>query len=340
MMNTNEKTIVTSQEAARILNVNRNTIYKYVKNGELQTSNKDTWHYDGGYYFDIEELERFKKLIEKPGLTTSEAANILGVKPVTVFNYIKDGKLPSFRQEYRGRIYNFILEDVLNEFLNLREENATKSSRQFYSSSLKIALYQRFQNEIDECCRVITLGEDRENTMMLSQTGEMYSLSEAMKIGFKPSYQINNISPCYKKGEVSFNFIKPTNTLSSIYSFIDLFYQYAGVKNLDIEDKSEFIKVAVKPMSLKIEGININSEITKMKEFLESGEISLRPDGSLLLVSNYEPLTVYLDRDLKEQIRHKAKDEGVSMDELISTKIKELAGKGHFLLNKSLQGEE
>ncbi|WP_026801518.1 helix-turn-helix domain-containing protein [Pontibacillus halophilus] len=323
-MNNNDTQIVSSKEAAEAIGVNKNTIYKYVKNNELAPINKETWHYDGGYYFNQSEIERFKETLKKPGLTTTEAAEILGVKPVTVFNYIQDGKLVSFQQAYKGRTYNFIREEDLEDFAQ-NYNKKRKETASFYSKEHEIALFQLMQNETERA-RVISVNDGK--FFIRTDSGEHFNNSEANSRGFQVAYHLSKGKRSYKKGEVTFKFLNPTSNSSVVFSVFDILYRHVGISNMKVNEKHEHIYVTVSPVHINVNANEHRDTLKAMEEYAIEGKVSVRPDNSVILISNISPLYLTLKDELKERIRRKAKENNQSMDDYISSKLQELDQEG------------
>ncbi|MEJ9306752.1 helix-turn-helix domain-containing protein [Priestia megaterium] len=98
----------------------KKTIYTYIQQGKLNPINKDDWHIEGRYEFDIEDVVQLQEDLRKPGLTTKEVAQQLDISVTTVNKYIKQELLPVFQAEYRGMNCYFVHVEELEE-LTLEE---------------------------------------------------------------------------------------------------------------------------------------------------------------------------------------------------------------------------
>lgn len=74
VMRENQKEMVTTKEAATILNVKPSTIHKYVREGKIKPVYEENWQIDATKLFYLEDVERLKNKNKKPGITTGEAA--------------------------------------------------------------------------------------------------------------------------------------------------------------------------------------------------------------------------------------------------------------------------
>ncbi|NGY69680.1 helix-turn-helix domain-containing protein [Bacillus megaterium] len=130
----------------------KKTIYTYLQQGKLNPINKDGWHIEGHYEFDIEDVVRLQEELKKPGLTTKEVAQQLDISVTTVNKYIKQELLPAFQEEYRGFNCYFVNEEDLDEFKRTHEVGRKPSKRHFYHVEQNIALFQLFvkKDEIKE----------------------------------------------------------------------------------------------------------------------------------------------------------------------------------------------
>ena len=65
----NPSKIITIEDVMDILAISsKKTIYTYIQRGKLSPINKDDWHIEGHYEFDLEDVIRLKEELKKPGL--------------------------------------------------------------------------------------------------------------------------------------------------------------------------------------------------------------------------------------------------------------------------------
>ncbi|MBU8854964.1 helix-turn-helix domain-containing protein [Bacillus sp. FJAT-26377] len=97
----NPSKIITIEVVMEMLSISsKKTIYTYIQQGKLNPINKDDWHIEGRYEFDLEDVVRLQEELKKPGLTTKEVAQQLDISVTTVNKYIKHELLPAFQAEY------------------------------------------------------------------------------------------------------------------------------------------------------------------------------------------------------------------------------------------------
>jgi excisionase family DNA binding protein len=155
----NPSKIITIEDVMDMLAISsKNTIYTYIQRGKLHPINKDDWHIEGRYEFDLEDVIQLKEELKKPGLTTKEVAQQLDISVNTVTKYIKQELLPAFQAEYRGMNCYFVHKEDLDQFKRTHEVGRKPSKRHFYHAEKNIALFQLFvnkQHEKEEFARII-----------------------------------------------------------------------------------------------------------------------------------------------------------------------------------------
>ena len=76
----NPSKIITIEDVMEMLAISsKKTIYTYIQQGKLHPINKDDWHIEGRYEFDLLDVVQLKEELKKPGLTTKEVAQQLDV---------------------------------------------------------------------------------------------------------------------------------------------------------------------------------------------------------------------------------------------------------------------
>ena len=132
--------IITIEDVMEMLSISlKKTIYTYIQQEKLNPINKDDWHIEGRYEFDIEDVVRLQEELKKPGLTTKEVAQQLDISVTTVNKYIKQELLPAFQEEYRGINCYFVNKEDLEEFKRTHEAGRKPSKRHFYHAEQNIA---------------------------------------------------------------------------------------------------------------------------------------------------------------------------------------------------------
>ncbi|MBY0061243.1 MULTISPECIES: helix-turn-helix domain-containing protein [Priestia] len=316
--------IITIEDVMRILSISsRKTIYTYIQQGKLNPINKDDWHIEGRYEFNLEDVARLKEELKKPGLTTKEVAEQLDISVTTVNKYIKQELLPAFQEEYRGINCYFVHEEDLKEFERTHKVGRKPSKRHFYNNEKNIALFQLFvkkQNEKEEFARIISV----ENPIMaITEKHQELTLEELLHKGFEASYTIESKKIITKEGYATFVFKQTAYAKSTLYKLVDLFYQYVSPTNMRItpqEEKEQFL-IEIKPVLLT----ESSQELVELLEsVLVSGKINKRSRG-IYIDSDLEVIRVKVTSDLKEELQQKAKELGKrNIEELLLYAVQKL----------------
>ncbi|WP_449598946.1 helix-turn-helix domain-containing protein, partial [Niallia sp. Marseille-Q9988] len=203
--NKKKKKQITTKEAAELLGVAENTVLSYSRQGILTAVNEKSWQIDNTKYFYIDDVEEVKDKLKKPGLSTGEVATQLGVSTVTVFNYIKDGKLTAEKEVYRGRELYFIKQTELERFQKNYKNVRSRNNKEFYSKPNKQGWFQLFIHERSEEHGRLMVGDD-EVYFLLTASGNKIPYTKIEQYGFKPVYLIERGSIISKRKFAKFEF--------------------------------------------------------------------------------------------------------------------------------------
>ncbi|MBU8690788.1 helix-turn-helix domain-containing protein [Priestia megaterium] len=320
----NPSEIITIEDVMNILTISsKKTIYTYIQRGKLHPINKDDWHIEGRYEFDLEDVIRLKEELKEPGLTTKEVAQQLDLSVNTVNKYIKQELLPAFQAEYRGMNCYFVHEEDLETFKRTHEVGRKPSKRHFYHAEQNIALFQLFvkKDEVKEQFARIISVEDP--IMAVTEQHEEITLEELLHRGFEAAYEIESKKTITKEGYATFAFKQTAYAKSQLYKLMDLFYQYLSPTNMRItpqEEKEQFI-VEIKPVLLT----ESSRELVELLEsVLISGKINKRSRG-IYIDSDLEVVRVKVTSTLKEELQQKAKELGKrNIEELLLYAVQKL----------------
>lgn len=306
---------LTTQQAATILGVTEKTIYNYVKDKKLKPKNIDNWQIEGFYYFASEDIERLLEAQKRPGKTTSEVAEMLGVSSTTIFRYIKDGKLPATQGTLNGRTVYFIKEEDAENFNTSHIQANKRKKKDFYSKKIGYALFQLFvQEDTGSSARIISI--NGAEGVALTNNDQEITLEELKKLKYSPAYSLNH-KPNTKKGFVKFIFKKPHHQVkSAVYRILDLFYAHTGPLNMRIQINDDEMVVEVKPTFLPINKNDYITEIEIMNHHLKEGKVLTRLKG-IMIDTKFEGLHINFPEMLKAQIKQRASLEGKSMEEVV-----------------------
>ncbi|MEK3992745.1 helix-turn-helix domain-containing protein [Robertmurraya sp. FSL R5-0851] len=310
-----EREIVTTEEAAKMLDVKKTTILKYVKDGELTPVYKN--HYiDKTKLFYKDDIEKLQKALAKPGLTTSEAGKMLGVHSGTILQYIQQGQLKAERKEYRGKIFNFISFEELERFKSVYEEMKKSEGKEFYDKKTKFAWFQEFQDQNGTTKNFLLLDEHGQ-PYLATENGQQIAYKDIKKSGYEPFRIIPNPGYINKKGFAKFEFTV-TETFCTIMNY---FYQYLGTKNLKVFlVDNQKVTIEVKPILIKEE--LTAEEFQLLEESVVEGSVTKRLDG-FYIDSDLEIIQIAAPSHLKEKVREDAEREGVTMEEFVLKILKE-----------------
>ena len=305
----NPSKIITIEDVMNMLAISsKKTIYTYIQQGKLHPINKDDWHIEGRYEFDLEDVIRLKEELKKPGLTTKEVAQQLDISVNTVTKYIKQELLPAFQAEYRGMNCYFVHEEDLDQFKRTHEVGRKPSKRHFYHAEKNMALFQLFVNkhhEKEEFARIISVEDP---IMAITEKHEELTLEELLHQGFEAAYTIESKKMIIKEGYATFAFKQTAYAKSQLYKLMDLFYQYLSPTNMRVtpqEEKEQFI-IEIKPVLLTESAQEI---VELLESVLVSGKINKRSRG-IYIDSDLEVVRVRVTSDLKEELQQKAKELG------------------------------
>lgn len=315
-MRENQKEMVTTKEAATILNVKPSTIHKYVREGKIKPVYEENWQIDATKLFYLEDVERLKNKNKKPGITTGEAAELLGLHITTISQYISKGILKAEKKLYKGRSIFFIEPAEIERFKSSHEINSRKEQKEFFDKETGYAWFQSFTDCNGNKNNRILLNEEGEPYLQ-THDGRKVTLDKIDDEGFTPNHPISDIDYISKRGYVKFTFIES----EKFYSIIELFYRYIGPKNMKLTiTKNKSVNVEIKPVFIK-EAIS-DELIYEMEKSLLEGNLIKRLDG-LILNSDLEVLTVAVPSELKELIKDTAEKRNSTIEEVVLNILKE-----------------
>lgn len=317
--------IITIKEVMDELGLSsKQTIYNYISEGKLTPINKDDWHIERRYEFNREDVLRLKEELTPPGLTTSEVAVRLDVSQTTINKFIRTGQLVAIKQEYKGKQYNFITEEALEEFQQHHEIGTRPTKKNFYDKARNIVLFQPFVKEENGTKRIarITSLED-EQIVIQTEDGELLSYEKLLEQGYAPMYSITEQKQITKDGYATFRFKVPTYMKSNHFYLIDSFYTSITPVNMRVEkseNEEDVYLVHVKP-SL------ISGPYTELLELFQSslisGFIKKRRNG-IYIDSDIETIRLRLTSKQKNELERKVKSLQMSVEEFILFAVNEI----------------
>lgn len=310
-----KKKQITTKQAAELLGVAENTVLSYSRQGILTAVNEKSWQIDNTKYFYIDDVEEVKDKLKKPGLSTGEVAAQLGVSTVTVFNYIKDGKLTAEKEVYRGREIYFIKQTELERFQKNYKNMRRRNNKEFYSKPNKHGWFQLFIHERSEEHGRLMVGED-EDYFLLTASGNKIPYTKIEQYGFKPVYLIERGSIISKRKFAKFEFPYENNIESNIYSFLDICYEYITPTNMKMNINKEKIELEIKPYCFPYDTLD-EDKIKTIKEYMVEGSIISTIKG-IYIDSEYDVLSLEIPSQVKDSLKQIASERSLTLEELVS----------------------
>jgi excisionase family DNA binding protein len=313
---TNEKETLTTKEAAELLKVQPSTIHKYVKDGKLEPVYVTNWQIDATKLFFKEDIEKLKQEFSKPGITTGEAAELLGIHHTTISQYIQKGLIKAEKKPYKGRDIYFIEPEEIENFKSTHEFKRKKEQKEFFDKETGFAWFQSFTDvHGNQNNRILLDGEGE--ALLVRDNGKKITLNNIVAAGYSPVVSIPDIDYISKRGYAKFIF----NQTDLFYSIIELFYLHLGPKNMKVslqEDRT--LKVEIKPIYIKSQ--LPNEILQELRISLLEGSISNRLDG-IVINSDLETITVAVPSELKELIRKEAEVTQRTIEEVVLSVLKD-----------------
>lgn len=308
--------MLTTKEAAELLEVKPSTIHKYVREKKLNPVYDSNWQIDATKLFFREDIEGIKKELIKPGITTGEAAELLGLHVATISQYIQKGILKAEKKPYRGRDIYFITPEAIETFKSNYELSRKKEQKEFFDKETGFAWFQSFKDKKGNNGHRILLDESSE-PYLYTTDGRKIVLNRIELEGYVPISPISDIDYIHKRGYAKFKF-KESNTF---YYIVELFYKYLGPKSIKIIINEEnSVHVEVKPILIN-EMLN-EEVIQELNECVIEGSIIQRLDG-IYIDSDLESITVAIPSELKALIKTQAEISNQTMEEVVLQLLKE-----------------
>ncbi|MBU8908264.1 helix-turn-helix domain-containing protein [Desertibacillus haloalkaliphilus] len=312
------KEFFTVKDVASILNISEPAVYNNIKNENFRPYNKKYKHIHGGYRFSIEEVERIREEFRKPGLTTKDIADELGVSINTILKYIHDGTLPSDRQEYRGRVRNFVQEENFESFKkSFQQKKREKSS--FYSRQTGYFLFQPFKNNTNNDFARIMEFSDGEGVAVTTSFEKIHT-DDLEQRGYQPLIEFPHLKVNQKRGYATFTFPKPPHVKSPVYSLLEFFIKNVGPQNMKVINEDHSIKVKVKPTLIPLNQNDNHGEMALIQQHLTEGKLTTLPE-EIFIDSDLEVVKTYIPSEDKDRLKKEAKELGMSLEEFVAHKL-------------------
>lgn len=310
------------QEVANMLGVTPATIYKLINHPEvskrIEPVNRLTYRGDGGYRFSADSVELVKEQVIKKDLTIADTAKLLNRSKSFVHGLIREGKLKSYEDTYRGKKTFFIKKEDLEQYNKDVKEKPKSLWETIYDKKTGVFLFQPYFNN-GELARVMSIGKNgsaRAKITLKTSSSEL-TLEEALGLGWKPTYLIEEKKQVTAYGFAKFVFPIPRSLDSVIYQVIDELFKAAGPYNMRVKT-GEMLEVEIKKTTLV--GITESTEpdlINKLKTFAHSGEIVLVHNGTVI-DPGYSSILMYLPYQTKKELLSEAENEGMKLHDYLA----------------------
>jgi hypothetical protein len=204
-------TYLNVNEAAAELEISTPTIYKIVNLSDmskrLNPVNRTTYKGDGGYRFLREELDRIKPAYVKSDLTITQAAQKIGRSKTFIQKLLKEGIIPYYEDELRGKKTFFIKENDLIEYKNDNPDSGKYDT--IYDKKTGVFLFQSFIKD-GLIARVVEMKRvNRYSLEIILQTGteSRFTYEKAKKDGWVPSITLTPRNQIVLTGTHVLNFL-------------------------------------------------------------------------------------------------------------------------------------
>lgn len=307
-------------DAAVELNITPTSIYKIVNHEDrakqLNPVNRATYKGDGGYRFTRDEINRIKPSYVRDDLTSSQAAERIGRSKTFIQNLLKEGEIPYYEDDFRGKRTFFIKEEHLRKY-ELSSINSGKYVTS-YDKKSGVFLFQPFVRG-NILARVIEMNRINKNKLdIILQTGSgtRFTYVEAVKDGWVAGLTIDQRKQITTYGYAKFEFPIPSTLDSMIYANIEEFYKQIGPLNIRITFNEKLTVEVKKSVLFGILPTTHPDLIDKLKLFITFGDIVTKFDGTLI-DTGLSPITFYLPEPKKSELIEKADRAGLSLQEMI-----------------------
>ncbi|MFX3638013.1 MAG: helix-turn-helix domain-containing protein [Candidatus Pristimantibacillus sp.] len=305
------------------LGVTVTSIYKLIKDKQLEPVNQSTFKGDGGYMFRVEDIERIKPLYIRTDLTSSEAAERIGRSTTFIHKLIRDQDIPFYEGVLRGKKTYFIKEADLERYTTDNPNSGKYDT--LYDKAKGVFLFQPFRKE-GRLARVVQMKRvNRRKLEIELQVGATESMSyeQAIRDGWTPAITISNKKNITSYGYAVFEFPIPSTLDSMIYSIIEELFRQVGPSNMKIKRNDKLIVEVKKSELLNILPTTHPDMIDKLKLFIKSGEIITKYNGTLI-DTGLSPVTVYLPEAYKQKMQSLSELENKSVQEWIQDTLSKI----------------
>lgn len=315
----------TRQEVADLLNVSKQTVYHYGKQGKIikihdkhRTVREVRYEKEG-----VDALIEQKKQQKITGTTVSELAKRLDTTTRKIYDLISENKLEIETVRIGDERYIYSLNNEQVEIIELsyresKPDRAVKS--EFYNSSFDIAIHQRFILDEQKEVRVMK-GEDGVWGFYLPSHNFISYKEAVKKYSIEAAYTIHQNLISARSGYTDFVLSKRS---PKTFYLIDTLYEMCGVENIRLRDDSQHIKISVK--SSNYDAIDVPPLYMVDKAYIKKATVSgalIREEGKWNFISGVTRTSFSLKNELLDMLYKIAEEEGTTMDQLVEKAIED-----------------
>lgn len=311
-------------EVAAELELSSASIYKIINHADpskrLEPVNRSTYKGDGGYRFRCEDVARIKDKYVKTDLTSSQVAALIGRSKSFVQKLLKDGIIPYYIGELRGRKTFFIKEEHLKEYSSKHPDYGKYDT--IFDKKLGVFLFQPYikDNEVARVIEMKRVSRYRLEIVLQTESKNCFTYEQALSDGWQPVIQITPKKPNSAYGHARFEFPNPTTNDSMTYTIVEEFFKQIGPSNMRITTGEKLIIEVKKSVLFGVLPTTHPDLVDKLKMFIVQGEIVSKFDG-VLIDTDLSPITFYLPESKKIELIKEAENEGKSIQEWLESKF-------------------
>lgn len=316
-MNEN-KTYLKTDDVAEILNVHRETVLRYAREGRLNAvPDHPTFPLRRHKLFDEEDVLSFKAAQVIKGYTVPQMAERLQISTTKVHRLIKEGELMATKEPFKAHGRYIIDKESADRYI---ESKGTMQSTppSYYNLKQQTYMYQPFiRTGTNQLIRVMDI--DNQETLFQTKDQHILSFNEATALHYKPLQPLVKKTYIQKKGDVCFQFQHPLSLNDRVYDVIDWLMAEVGYLNLDIQSDNGSILLSVKECTLET---NQSYEfITYLQKRCIDGDVHMN-DRFIAFISNEQYTALLLHKEIQSELKAMAKETNTSLSSVIAELVK------------------
>lgn len=281
------------KELEKELGKTRQTIYRQLKEKNIQPVNPDTFRSDGGYTYRRADIESLLHAQHIP-MTLQEAADYIGITPQYLSLLRKQGDIEAKEVLYGKQKRLAFTQEACDRLMTTRKaflEN--HPTLRPYGNGYR--LFQIIESE-NKKGRVVQTTP----TKVLWNNGEVSFLKQS-------GAEVNWIKRPYvrQKGFAIFHFPIPRSPFHPVYDLLYRMMEEIGTNNITIAENTEG-DYEVKVRNSRWSGTD--EDMTRLQSALMKGNVTKEED-SLVIHSDEHPITVYFRQEELEAFQRLKREE-------------------------------